>query len=257
MLCAAGLAVAAGRRRWDLAPVYGFFLVYTLYYVFLVPAAGGPLFLFGWYTVPMNAVAVLLAAKGARDLVGCVQRRRSRAAPAAQGTPVMWGAAAAYLCLFALVLPTTFKTEQQIQALIEWPVRKEIGLHLRRKNNPMLTVSGEPLGYIGYYSGLTYWDYPGLASRRVVAFLNANPGADLPRLMEGMRPDYLVLRWFELVLLARSGRSGWLRDDYILERRFTVAAADQRKIMYSDRNIDIDFFLFRKRAAPQDPAGRQ
>jgi hypothetical protein len=67
-------------------------------------------------------------------------------------------------------------------------------------SSPQETVFLEPLGYIGYYSNLKMYDYPGLSSDEVVAARKALP----PRafgdrkvfadLIPFLKPDWLVLR---------------------------------------------------------------
>ena len=84
----------------------------------------------------------------------------------------MAAATAAYLAGFGVVLPTTFRAERNIQELVENKVRIAIGEYL--SHTPVeTTIAGEPLGYIGYYSRRTYYDYPGLCSRKVVATLTS------------------------------------------------------------------------------------
>ena len=69
----------------------------------------------------------------------------------------------AYLASFAVVLPTTFRAERNIQELVENKVRIAIGEYL--SHTPIeTTIAGEPLGFIGYYSRRTYYDYPGCAA---------------------------------------------------------------------------------------------
>ena len=56
------------------------------------------------------------------------------------------------------------------QRLIEDGVRRPIGLWLRaHAASPRDTVLLEPLGYIGYFSGLKMYDFPGLCSKEMVA----------------------------------------------------------------------------------------
>jgi hypothetical protein len=89
------------------------------------------------------------------------------------------------------------------QALIENGLRRPIGLWLRdHARTPQDTVMLEPLGYIGYYSGLKMLDYPGLASKEMVAIRKRlGPDRENQAYLE-LWPDWLVLRRRE----ARSGK---------------------------------------------------
>jgi len=93
------------------------------------------------------------------------------------------------------VLGCVSQEMDQQQRLIEFGVRKQVGLWLKRNAvTPRDTVFLEPLGYIGYYSNLKMYDYPGLASREVISArkrLNTDNWLDL---IEDLHPDWLVLR---------------------------------------------------------------
>ena len=81
------------------------------------------------------------------------------------------------------------------QELIETGLRRQIGLWLRdQARSPRETVMLESLGYIGYYSGLKMLDYPGLASKEMVA-LRKRLGPDREnQAYRELWPDWLVLR---------------------------------------------------------------
>jgi hypothetical protein len=76
---------------------------------------------------------------------------------------------------------------------VETNGRKAIGLWLRDNAKPTDTVFLEPLGYVGYFSGLKMLDYPGLSAPEVTALVRGgrrNFGA----LIESLQPTWLVLR---------------------------------------------------------------
>ena len=83
------------------------------------------------------------------------------------------------------------------------------------------TIAGEPLGYVGYYSRRTYYDYPGLCSRKVTRWLQAHK---YPRVWKTLqmfsyvRPDYLVLRKKEYEGFLDQPDGAFLKSDYHLER---------------------------------------
>jgi hypothetical protein len=81
------------------------------------------------------------------------------------------------------------------QRLIEDGVRRPIGLWLRaHAASAHDTVLLEPLGYIGYFSGLKMLDYPGLSSKEVVEVRRRlGPQRENEAYLE-LKPDWLVLR---------------------------------------------------------------
>ena len=234
-LCLAILAIGFMaellRRRWRFLPVYAFATLLAAFFTFLAPGR------FGWYAVPLCAVLVLLVAKGVADITGLL--------PSRVGAGLAWLLTAAYLSSFAVVLPTTFRAERNIQMLVENRVRKAIGIYLSR-TPPDTTIAGEPLGYISYYSRRTYYDYPGLCSRKVVRWLQAHK---YPRAWKTLqvwaylRPDYLVLRKFEYLDFVKQPDGAFLENDYHLVREFWVPAEDRKKLFHPEQNIDMDFLL--------------
>jgi hypothetical protein len=84
------------------------------------------------------------------------------------------------------------------QILIEDGLRQAIGLWLRDHARPRDTVMLEPLGYIGYYSGLKMLDYPGLASREMVEARKRLGWAKQNQLYLELKPDWIVLRPHEI-----------------------------------------------------------
>jgi hypothetical protein len=92
--------------------------------------------------------------------------------------------------------------------IIEQGVRGAIGkwLHAEAKSRHE-TVFLEPLGFIGFHSGLKMLDYPGLGSPEVVAARRRAPDHSYPSCLSDLililRPDWLVLRPFELAELNR------------------------------------------------------
>lgn len=79
------------------------------------------------------------------------------------------------------------------QAIIEDGTRRAIGEWLRTAAAPGDTVLLEPLGYIGYFSGLRTFDLPGLSSREVVAVIREQ-GFDWGHVAAALHPVWMVLR---------------------------------------------------------------
>ncbi len=98
------------------------------------------------------------------------------------------------------------------QQVIEWGVRREVGLELRRAaRSEKETVFLEPLGYIGFYSGLAMRDTPGLCAPEVVALRQAGTKS-MGELIPALQPDWVVLRASEYHALPSSQRDALERD---------------------------------------------
>src|SRR5213075_2971093 len=76
------------------------------------------------------------------------------------------------------------------QRVIEDGGRKIIGEWLRAHATPGDRVFLEPLGYIGYYSRLKAYDYPGLTSREVVTAIQEG-ATGYPELIARLKPTRL------------------------------------------------------------------
>jgi hypothetical protein len=75
--------------------------------------------------------------------------------------------------------------------------RRALGLWLREHSQPADRVFLEPLGYIGFYSGLKMLDHPGLSSPEVVATIRELGSAEWPPIVRRLQPEWLVLRPIE------------------------------------------------------------
>lgn len=98
---------------------------------------------------------------------------------------------------------------QQQQRIIEWGLRAEIGHDLAgwAKTNKD-TVFLEPLGYIGYFSGLAMRDTPGLSSPEVIA-LGQQGFITMPEIIGELHPDWVVLRVAELLRFSDTERANF------------------------------------------------
>ena len=83
---------------------------------------------------------------------------------------------------------------------VENQVRTNVAQYLKATVPPGDSVTSESAGYIGYYGGVKLYDYPGLTSKTSVLALQALPPdqRDLPHLVAALKPDWLVLRPWEL-----------------------------------------------------------
>ena len=145
------------------------------------------------------------------------------------------------------------------QSLIENGLRRPIGLWLRdHAQTPHDTVMLEPLGYIGYYSGLKMLDWPGLASKEVVEARKRLGPYRENRVGLELKPDWLVLRPWE----SQGGAfidTGTLQKFYNLVRVFDATDKVNATRWLPGRpyvQYDQNFLIFHRKsdAGPKPPA---
>jgi hypothetical protein len=231
--CILGAIAALRKRHVEALFVYLFVLSYSFYLTF---AAN---FIAGWYTPPVAALAII------GSLYGFWQVSRHFAAEASCKRLAAY-AGIAYIAAILSILPAAMRSDRYIQQYVENGERKQIGLYLASISRPSDTISAESLGYFGYYSRRTMYDYPGLCSPKVVRYLRDHPeGRNMISMMHALRPTYLILRPHEFLGQDGKIRYPWIEQDYDLIRRFTVPDEARRKILDSRFNIDFEFDVFR------------
>ena len=143
-----------------------------------------PYFPFPWY-FPSTFLLAALALAGLGGQLWATGRTWLRTLAGTMGTATLIGA-------LALTLGTARQVRAQ-QAYIETGLRRVIGEWLRENSHPGDTVFMEQLGYIGYFSGLKTYDWPGMSSREMTAaqLLVGTQWGDLIRYLQ---PTWLVLR---------------------------------------------------------------
>lgn len=119
--------------------------------------------LFPWYSPPWTALAAMTVAF-ALDHAATRARETGRR-PWASVVRVAAGVLVAIQLTVLVAATWEMRVQQRV---IEQDVRESIGKWLGRTARPGETVFLEPLGYIGYYSQLKTYDYPGLSSNEVV-----------------------------------------------------------------------------------------
>lgn len=227
-----GVLVIVLKREWSLWPLVAVAVSYSVYYVYLVPV------IFGWYKVPYTITMLLLSLRGLQWGLDWIKNH-------AYKYRAQCCFAVAYLALFICVLPFTFHTERMIQSEVENKVRKQIGLYLKEHMKPDEAVACEPLGYVGYYSRGNVYDWPGLASRKVVAWSKSQPPERrlLQYMCMDLSPEYLLLRDFEY---RRFKDPHWIKENYHVVKVFAVDPAIRGTFFQVDRNVDTIFRLYKK-----------
>lgn len=232
----------AAVRRLSLAVFLGGFYV-------------GTIILFPWYSPPWTALAAMAAAFAldfAAQRAQAGGRRRLLSALRVTG-----GLAIAVQA--AVLVAAAWEMHVQ-QRVIEQGVRESIGRWLGRTARPGETVFLEPLGYIGYYSRLKTYDYPGLSSNEVVAAVRGG-ARRFTAVIAALRPTWLVLRPGEIADPARPENAAW--KDYELVAAWNARPRLDRIAFLPGRGWlehDAEFRVYRRRDAPPlelDAAARE
>lgn len=140
-----------------------------------------------WYFPAWQVLAyVALAGVAAAGME--VLRARPAWRAAAAGLLVITGVGQG---LMFLAVSTQLREQQR---LIEWGVRAPLGRELARASaGRKATVFLEPLGYIGFYSGLSMRDTPGLCAPEVTAIRRSGQ-TRMAGMIAALQPDWAVLR---------------------------------------------------------------
>lgn len=211
-------------------------------YLSLIPA-------YPWYYPPwtiLAAIALTVAADVARG--AATQAGRPHLASAVRVVAMV-----AVGLQLAILLASGWQFRVQ-QRVIESEGRQAIGEWLRQHAHPKDTVFLEPLGYIGYFSRLKTFDFPGLSSPEVVAAIRAR-SARYAEIIQTLEPTWMVLRPEELrkQQLTVNGQI----PDYEFVRAWSARPAlDRRPILPGRPYLEYDavFLLFHRRTE-QAPGG--
>lgn len=136
-----------------------------------------------------------------------------------------------------------FATQQKI---VDGGNRRDIGLWLRKNAREGDTVFMECLGYIGYFSGLRTYDWPGMSSPEVVK-ASAECDHNWQHIVAKLKPDWIVLRPSEAVQVLHGGIAE--KDGrYELAQTFDVTGKLENLDLYGEALLAFDscFFVFRR-----------
>jgi hypothetical protein len=208
---------------------------------------------FNWYFPPASMLGFLVLARGIPVLANAMHKRFSRDEIYSQAhrvaVPILFTIALVQLSIFAV---TTLQMKIQ-QEEVEMGNRARIGEWLRTNGRPTDTVYLEPLGYIGYFSGLRMIDFPGLVSPQVVR-LRRDKGLNKATLTTEILPDWVVLRPMEYEAVRNSTAFQVFRENYSIAKVFDVRPSLERYAFIPGKyylDFDAVFTVF-KRNVPQD-----
>lgn len=165
------------------------------------------------------------------------------------------------LTVAAIVIFVPACLEERIQqAEIEMGNRAAIGKWLKENAAPTDTVYLEPLGYVGYFSGLHINDYPGLVSPDVVRIRRQLPNdlavqsAARQHVIPQIKANWVVLRSSEYQQLSQLPIFAEFKNSYTLVREFNVNPILNR-YSYVPGNMslrfDAHFYIFRRNTSAQ------
>lgn len=208
-----------------------------------------PYFPFPWYLPSTSLLGIVTLGSLLAQVLHAAERWRA-ADPASQRPR--------WLRVFALTLAgllltaagwTTWQVAREVaaqQRYIEDGNRRRIGEWLHDQAQPGDTVFMEPLGYIGYFSRLKTYDFPGMSSREVVAARH-EVGNGWFALIERLQPNWLVLRPSEIEEINRTDPD-LLFTFYAPAQEFSVADAIGRLETQGRRYLEFDsrFTVFRR-----------
>jgi hypothetical protein len=134
------------------------------------------------------------------------------------------------------------------QRIIEFGNRKEIGIWLNQNKGKDDTIFMECLGYIGFYSELKTYDYPGMSSPEMVATRKKLQTNQYGYLINELKPTWISIRPIEVTNINKQVPE-LLTKQYklvkIFDRRIDVAHA---KIKFGQPYLDFDalFYLYKR-----------
>jgi hypothetical protein len=161
-------------------------------------------------------------------------------------------AAVAFLLVFessCVMAVATWAIKQQ-QEIIENDNRMQVGLWLRENGSPTDRVYLEPLGYIGYFSGLQMMDYPGLVCPLNTQLIRE--GKNFYTIPEVTKPDWIVLRGYEATDMTKQP---YFSKNYELAREFNVLDRIRRHRFVEGLKylrMDSIYLLYKKKRSAGD-----
>lgn len=174
--------------------------------LFLASLYGANVAFAAWYVPAYALIATLSVGFILLDLWQCTEQperlgeflRRYRV------RPLLVGLALALVTVQGTVCVLMARSMHWQQALNETGNRRKLGEWLKAHAATGDTLFLECVGYIGYYSGLKTYDFPGMTSREMVDARRRLQTDDFGKLIAELKPDWLVLRPGERDAVKRS-----------------------------------------------------
>ena len=225
----------------------------------LIYLAYGMEYPYPWYFPPVTLLIACVVALVVDQVMAGLELFRSEYPRFSRAAGAVRGAVAAVSgVLVGTTCVVTMATAVQLrafQSVIYDKNYKQVGLFLRdNAKSPHDTVFLEPLGYIGFYSNLKMYDYPGLSSDEMIAARKTLPPTDIgdraifAQLIPLLSPDWLVLRPKEIDLITGQNPS-LLTNSYRAVKTFDVTSEIQSQPFLLGRGwfaLDKSFVVFHR-----------
>jgi arabinofuranosyltransferase len=182
-------------RKTEQRPLVAVLLVFPMAYGALFYFGRAPMF--AWYLTPPLWTCLLLIAIGFESLATLIG---SRVAQDSDSSLTRKWLLVTMIGAFIVLQNWSGLGRQKKYQENENGMRRVVGVWLRENTPPQATVAMEAIGYQGYYSDRRVIDMAGLVSPEVVALRRVSKSnAELfYQLQSQLKPDYLVLRSFEV-----------------------------------------------------------
>jgi hypothetical protein len=153
-----------------------------------------------WYLPNAAILGILVSAHVVQQSFDLAQALKGKWAPLCRPLTNLVRVVAASILSITLLLTAASAYQLRVQQReIEEGNRKQIGLWLRQHAaSTSDTVFLEPLGYIGFFSQLKMLDHPGICAPEVIAVVKKFRSRDYANIITELRPDWLVLRPWEV-----------------------------------------------------------
>jgi hypothetical protein len=216
---------------------------------------------FPWYYPPAVIFGLIALGRGLTQLMAAARQRTSARANWLQFNrrALLAWAVIVLLCVNQVMLFGLMSRKERIQqAEIEMGNRKVIGEWLKANGRPYESVYLEPLGYIGYFSGMKMIDYPGLVAPEVVKARKEKRGlVDRITIIPELRPDWVVLRFNEYQYLTTTPIADRFRQEYsFVEKRNVSENLNAYGFLCGAASLQYDsaFAIFRRNPSALGPS---
>ncbi len=225
-------AFPGAARRASLAVFFGLFYVNSIV-------------LFPWYVPPWTALAAIALGFATDALFHGLNLAKRRTLALALRVGVV-----GLVALQLVVLVASAWQMRAEQTYVENGVRRRIGEYLRQHAARDDTVFLEPLGYIGYFSQLKTYDFPGLSSPEVVAAIRSGAHR-YAEVIARLHPAWVVLRPHEFAR-PEFARTGVLRDYDLVRSWDARPQLDQIALLPGRPWVEgeAQFLLFKRKSGP-------
>lgn len=186
----------------------------AFFYLFIIPYA------YPWYFPSIALPSIIVLAFIIQDI--WQSKKNTLITPYFQQIPAIF--LLSFVVSLSVFLAITGAYQLKIQQqIIEQGQRKQIGLWLKNHaSSSNDTVFLECLGYIGFYSQLKMYDFPGLSSPEVLEARKLLHTNSFAQLINYLTPNWLVLRPYEIEEIT-SEQPDLLKNHYQPVEIFDVA----------------------------------